>query len=225
MLPGGRRSAAAGPDRFARGWRRVTCAMGLCFAGDLNRRREAYLPSGATARASSRAARQAHERFSVKEITNIALVGLGGAIGSMLRYAMGLLLGMVIAGSAGARLPWATLAVNVIGCAAAGFLVARSLPQGVGLSTALVGQGGTLAGAIPHSTRLFVLVGILGGFTTFSAFGLETVDLARRGEIGLLLWNVALNLVLGVGAVWGGLWLGIWMNAWMGSRGGSVTGV
>jgi len=181
---------------------------------------------GATVWVGFDAQRLVCERFSVKELTNIALVGLGGALGSMLRYVIGLVAGLVLTGNVGARLPWGTLVVNVIGCTAAGMLVARALPQGLTLSTILGSQGGTLAGVIPHSTRLFVLVGILGGFTTFSAFGLETVDLARRGELSLAMGNIALNLVLGVGAVCVGLWVGVCMSAWMDSRGGgSVTGM
>jgi CrcB protein len=106
------------------------------------------------------------------------LVGVGGALGSMARYGIGL----VLPSSAG--FPFATLAVNVIGC----FCIGLAMP-----ALARVGP-------LPLELRLFVIVGFLGGFTTFSAFGIETVSLLRSG-VGVALVNIAANVGLGLAAV------------------------
>ncbi|MET0553253.1 MAG: CrcB family protein [Vicinamibacteria bacterium] len=107
------------------------------------------------------------------------LVGLGGFAGSCLRYGAGL---------AGARLaggptPWATAFVNLTGCLAIGFLAARPLSP---------------------ELRAFALVGVLGGYTTFSTFGYETFALLEQGRAGLALANAGGQLVLGVLAVLAG---------------------
>ncbi len=94
----------------------------------------------------------------------LLLVGLGGAIGAMGRYGIGSVVGRFWLSS----FPLATLLINVIGSLAMGLfvgLMARFLP------------------AWQESARLFVAVGLLGGFTTFSAFSLETVLLLERGEL------------------------------------------
>lgn len=132
----------------------------------------------------------------VKELSAAGLVALGGGAGALVRYAMG----VAMVAAFGARFPIGTLAVNVIGCFLAGVLVGRVLPMHPPAA-----PGVTLAGALPATTRLIALVGFLGGLTTFSAFGLETVELARRGSVGLAGINVALNLVLGLGAAWLGM--------------------
>ncbi len=110
-------------------------------------------------------------------MTAFLLVGLGGAIGSMARYGMGLAL-------PSAGFPYATLAVNVIGC----FCIGLAMPSVARVET------------LPPELRLLVVVGFLGGFTTFSAFGNETVSLLRSGG-GLALVNVAANILLGLAAV------------------------
>ena len=125
------------------------------------------------------------------------LVALGGALGSVLRWLVSTLAQRA---TPGAALPWGTLLVNVVGCFLAGMLVGRVLPMH---APALHGQ--PMASALPTTTRLIVLVGFLGGLTTFSAFGLETVEFARRGSMGLAGLNIALNLVLGFGAAWVGM--------------------
>ena len=91
------------------------------------------------------------------------LVGIGGALGAMARYVTGMVIGRAWPMS----FPLATLLINIIGSAAMGLLVglmARFLP------------------AWQEDARLFVAVGILGGFTTFSAFSLDTIVLIERGE-------------------------------------------
>ena len=111
-------------------------------------------------------------------------VGFGGFLGSIARYALTVWLPPVAAG----RFPLATLAANCIGCLLIGVLA------GV-LARAQAGE----------SLRLFVVVGILGGFTTFSAFGLESVALLRRGDVGFGLLYILGSVLAGLAAVWVGL--------------------
>jgi fluoride exporter len=113
------------------------------------------------------------------------LVGAGGMLGSVLRYAVML---WVQRSWPAAPLPCSTLVVNLIGCAAIGALA------------------GWLVMREPASAelRLFAGVGVLGGFTTFSAFGYETYALVRDGDPLRALANVALQVLLGLGAVWAG---------------------
>lgn len=113
----------------------------------------------------------------------IFLAGLGGFIGSSLRYGM---TGYVQQWSRSIDFPYGTLAVNLIGCFLIGFL--SQLAESRGVFTA--------------DSRTFVFIGILGGFTTFSAFGNETMNLWREGDNTLALANIAAHLILGLGAVW-----------------------
>ena len=111
-------------------------------------------------------------------------VGLGGFIGSMARSGVSMAIGPIAPG----RFPWATFAVNCLGCLLIGLLVGTfSRP------------------AVPESVRLFLVTGILGGFTTFSAFGLESVALLRRGETGLAALYILGSVAVGIAAVWLGL--------------------
>lgn len=111
------------------------------------------------------------------------LVGIGGFVGSMLRYWTS---SAAQRFSPLAAFPLGTLVVNVVGCFAAGLIV------GLAESRQLVSP----------EARLFLIVGLLGGFTTFSAFGLEVVSLARGRELALATAEVLLHLVLGFAAVW-----------------------
>lgn len=111
------------------------------------------------------------------------LAGIGGFIGSSLRYAM---TGYVQQWSRSIDFPYGTLAVNLIGCFLIGFLSQLAETRGV----------------LTAESRTFVFIGILGGFTTFSAFGNETMNLWRDGENTLALANIAAHLILGLGAVW-----------------------
>ena len=114
-------------------------------------------------------------------------VALGGAIGSMARHAVNTL---VRQEWPFLRFPIGTAIVNVGGCCAigllAGLLAAGRLPMR------------------PH-WREFVFVGVLGGFTTFSAFGLDTITLVRTGDSMQAVMNVLLQIVCGVGGVYVGL--------------------
>ncbi|MCI0655605.1 MAG: fluoride efflux transporter CrcB, partial [Acidobacteria bacterium] len=119
----------------------------------------------------------------------ILLVGVGGLIGSILRYVLS---GLVQEWTRREDFPVGTLAVNLLGCLVIG----------------LLGQLAEARSAFSPETRAFVFIGILGGFTTFSSFGSETMNLWRDGEGFLVFLNVAFHLVLGLGAVWLGRVLG-----------------
>ena len=114
---------------------------------------------------------------------NILLVGLGGALGSIARY---LTSAWVQTASRSINFPFGTLAVNLIGCFIIGFLAQLADTRGVFTSEA----------------RAFVFVGILGGFTTFSSFGNETLNLVRAGEMWNGMANLGANVVIGLLAVW-----------------------
>jgi CrcB protein len=116
---------------------------------------------------------------------NVLLVGLGGFLGSVLRYVIG---GMVGRLRAGWTFPLETLLINVAGCLAIGLLA--------GLSE--------LRGVLSGTTRAFLFIGLLGGFTTFSTFGYETFQLIRGGQWPAAVLSTALQTLLGIGAVWTG---------------------
>ncbi|MBK8083281.1 MAG: fluoride efflux transporter CrcB [Devosia sp.] len=113
------------------------------------------------------------------------LVGLGGAIGAMARYAMGVAVGALPSG-----FPAATFLINVLGSVAMGLLIgvlARTTPQ------------------YQNEIRLFVAVGIFGGFTTFSSFSLDAITLIERGDILLAGLYIVGSVLLSLA----GLWLGL----------------
>lgn len=114
---------------------------------------------------------------------NLFLAGLGGFIGSALRYSVS---GFVQNWSRSIHFPFGTLTVNLIGCFAIGFL--SQLAETRGIFTA--------------ESRTLIFIGVLGGFTTFSAFGNETINLWRDGENLLATLNIAAHLLLCLGAVW-----------------------
>ncbi|HEY8612040.1 MAG TPA: fluoride efflux transporter CrcB, partial [Roseomonas sp.] len=110
-------------------------------------------------------------------------IALGGALGSVAR-AWGSVLAVRLAG---AGFPWGTIAINVLGS----FVI--------GVFAALTAPGGRI-GAQPD-LRAFVMVGICGGFTTFSSFSLQTLELLQQGRTFPAMANVALSVVLCLGAV------------------------
>jgi CrcB protein len=114
-------------------------------------------------------------------------VALGGAIGSSMRYGVNVWSGRAI----GAEFPWATLIVNIVGCFA------------MGLLTGLL----ALRLQLTQELRLFLTTGILGGFTTFSAFALDAAALAERREFNVATIYVLASVVLSLGAVFLGLTL------------------
>jgi fluoride exporter len=113
---------------------------------------------------------------------HLLLVGLGGGLGAIARYKLG---GWVLHHTMSWRFPAGTFLVNVLGCLVAGLLA------GYVERRDLLGP----------ETRLLLFTGVLGGFTTFSAFGLETAYLLRRGELGVALANVVLSVAVGVVAL------------------------
>jgi CrcB protein len=113
----------------------------------------------------------------------VLLVGLGGMIGSVVRYKAG---GWLLHQTLLERFPYSTFAVNVAGCLAAGLLAG------------LVEKHDLFAA----DTRLFLFTGLLGGFTTFSAFGLDAIYLVRRGELMIAASYAGLSVIVGIAAVW-----------------------
>ena len=118
----------------------------------------------------------------------LLLVGGGGFIGSVARYLLSTAVARVPADSAMRAFPVGTLVVNLLGCFVIGVLAAIG-SRGAGWS---------------DDTRRLLFTGLLGGFTTFSAFGLETFSLARDGRWSMAAANIALQTVGGLLAVWAG---------------------
>ena len=115
-------------------------------------------------------------------------VAFGGALGAIGRYTVGHAALRVL----GSGFPWGTLTVNVLGGFLIGFLV-----EALALKFT---AGPTL--------RAFLVTGVLGGFTTFSAFSLEAASMIQRGALSLALLYAVAAAVLAIGAVFGGLWFG-----------------
>ena len=128
----------------------------------------------------------------------ILFVGAGGFIGATLRYLVGTWVNSV-SGSDG--FPYGTLAVNAIGCFVIGIIA------------------GTAEARQPLSTeaQAFLVIGVLGGFTTFSAFGIDTIKLFRDGAYLASGTNVVLQIVLGLTAVGLGLSLVNWIHRFQSS--------
>jgi CrcB protein len=123
---------------------------------------------------------------------SIIFVALGGAFGSISRYLLGTWIQSV---SKSIDFPFGTLTVNLIGCFVIGFLSQLAEARGVFTS----------------ETRALVFVGVLGGFTTFSSFGNDTINLVRDGEMFNALANVGANVILGLLLVWLGRTVAFWI--------------
>ncbi len=123
---------------------------------------------------------------------SVLYVALGGALGSVSRYLVGI---WAQTASKSIDFPYGTLTVNLIGCFVIGFL--SQLVESRGVFT-------------PES-RALVFIGILGGFTTFSSFGNDTVNLLREGETFNALANVGANVMLGLALVWLGRAIPYWI--------------
>lgn len=117
---------------------------------------------------------------------NSALVVVGGACGAVTRF----WIGTALAATLGRQFPWGTLAVNVLGSFAIGILFVILTER-------------TPAGA--EAWRALLVVGFLGGLTTFSAFSIETMTMLQAGQVVRAFANVTANLLLGFGACWLGL--------------------
>jgi CrcB protein len=115
----------------------------------------------------------------------VVLVFVGGGLGAIARYGVSIGVARIVATS----FPLPTLLINIIGSFAMGLVVAWF---------AMRGEGG-------QDLRLFLTTGVLGGFTTFSAFSLETMLLYERGDVGLALLYVLLSVVVSVLALAAGM--------------------
>ena len=120
-------------------------------------------------------------------------VAIGGGIGALLRYQLGRLLTHAMGPAAVMAFPWATLAANVLGSLGMGVLAGWLARHGPGM-----GDGGEQA-------RLLVGVGLLGGFTTFSAFSLEMMLLMDRGQHALAFVYGSVSVMAGLTALYVGL--------------------
>jgi CrcB protein len=116
-------------------------------------------------------------------------VALGGAIGSVARF----WLSVQVALWTGLAFPWGTVLVNIIGSLVIGFVATLTGPNG--------------RVTVPVEAQAFVMVGLCGGFTTFSAFSLQTLELARDGRLLYAGANIVLSVVLCLTAVALGHWL------------------
>jgi CrcB protein len=123
---------------------------------------------------------------------SILFVAIGGAFGSVSRYLLGTWIQSL---SKSIDFPFGTLTVNLIGCFVIGFLSQLAEARGVFTS----------------ETRALVFVGVLGGFTTFSSFGNDTINLVRDGEMFNALANVGANVILGLLLVWLGRTVAFWI--------------
>jgi len=131
-------------------------------------------------------------KLSMPSLLSVMYVAIGGALGSVSRYLLGTWTQSV---SKSIDFPYGTLAVNLIGCFVIGFL----------------SQLAEARGAFTSESRSFVFIGILGGFTTFSSFGNDTINLFRDGETFNALANIGANVIVGLLLVWLGRTIAYWI--------------
>jgi CrcB protein len=112
------------------------------------------------------------------------VIGAAGLVGTVFRY----WLSGLVARQYGETFPWGTMAVNLIGCFLAGFIFHLTEERFL----------------VSPMLRTVVLIGFLGGFTTFSSYGLQTFTLLKDSEFGLATLNVAASNVMGLFMVWVG---------------------
>ena len=129
-------------------------------------------------------------------------VAAGGAIGSVARYGLSVW-GASLGGELGTRLPWGTVAANAAGCLA------------IGAAMFFVIEHDTM----PEGWRLFLVVGLLGGLTTFSTFSYEGLALLRQGHPGPAGLYVAGSVVVGLAAAAAGWWAAGVLDGMIGGRG------
>jgi len=129
-------------------------------------------------------------------LMNYLVIGLGGALGSMLRFGLGSLIDSNVQ-KTGYIFPWGTIIVNITGCFIIGFVFTISTAEGRLFLSPL--------------TRNFITIGILGGYTTFSSFSWQTLVLAQSGQR----WEAAANVLISVVLCLVGVWLGAMLAAWI----------
>ena len=113
-------------------------------------------------------------------------IGIGSALGGMARYGVSRFFAQLV----GETFPWGTMVVNITGCLVIGFFATLSGPDG-----RLI---------VPPDARQFVLVGLCGGYTTFSSFSLQTLALMRDGDMLEAGMNILLSVLLCLISVWMG---------------------
>ena len=123
-------------------------------------------------------------------MANIGWIAVGGGLGAVVRHLMASGIQSAVPGFK----PFGTMAVNVLGCLLVGIVMAWIVRQK----------------AVGSPLHLFLVIGILGGFTTFSAFGYETVNLIEQRQLSSALLNVVGNLALGIPAVFLGMKIVEW---------------
>ena len=121
----------------------------------------------------------------METLTKICIIGFGGFTGAVLRYFIS---GWAQASSGSFLFPYGTMAVNLIGC----FFI--------GMGSYLV----EYRSMFTVETRQFILVGLLGSFTTFSTFSNETINILRENRVDMAALNVALQVIFGLLLVWAG---------------------
>lgn len=127
-------------------------------------------------------------------ISTYIWVAVGGALGSMARFWMSAFVAELL----GPQFPWGTILINILGSFVIGFFAT------------FTGAGGRFV--VSFDARAFVMVGICGGFTTFSSFSLQTLDLARSGHWLWAAGNIVLSVVLCLVGVWLGYLLAAALN-------------
>ena len=125
-------------------------------------------------------------------LLSVIYVALGGALGSVSRYLLGTWTQSL---SKSIDFPYGTLTVNLIGCFVIGFLSQLAEARGV----------------FTPEARAFVFIGILGGFTTFSSFGNDTLNLLRDGGTVNALANIGATVIVGLALVWLGRTVAYWI--------------
>jgi CrcB protein len=121
-------------------------------------------------------------------------IAVGGALGSMARY----FVSSSFARATGEAFPWGTLVVNVTGCVLIGVLATVAGPDG--------------RFEVDPDIRQFLLIGVCGGYTTFSSFSLQTLNLVRGGETAAALGNIAVSVFACLVGVWIGATIGQGLN-------------
>jgi CrcB protein len=124
------------------------------------------------------------ERPSLSTLVTYLWIALGGALGSVARYGCSSLAARLV----GETFPWGTLIINVVGSLVIGFFATLTGPDGRVLA--------------PPDTRQLVMVGLCGGYTTFSSFSLQTLNLVRDGDMLAAAGNIVGSVVLCLLAVW-----------------------